>query len=363
MNKFPLRPASTAIAASMALLLVSCSGIDGADDANGGTVNADGSVTVENCGEEMTYPADPSMLAYDSGIISIALAAGAGDNLSAVASIGKAHDTLAAKYGADVIDGFDVISDKQPTLEQVVSLQPDIYFAGWNYGLSEGLGVTPDLLDQRDIATYLLTESCRQEGTDQRGLVEPWEALDIDLRNIGAIAGDSELAESVIDDIDHRLKKLNDAPQPEQTPTLFVFDSGTDAVFTSGKFGAPQAIIETAGARNQTEDLADSWVQVGWESLAADAPDAFVFVDYEGQSLEDKIKILKNHPLTRDLPAVKEDRFINLNYSMWVSSPLNIDAAEHVRKGLEKFGLVPESDIEPAMTLPESLDGREYFTR
>lgn len=48
---------------------------------------------------------------------------------------------------------------------------------------------------------------------------------------------------------------------------------------------------------------------------------------------------------------------------MWVSSPLNIDAAEHVRKGLEKFGLVPESDIEPAMTLPESLDGREYFTQ
>lgn len=294
----------------MALLLVSCSGPDGADDGNGGTVNADGSVTVENCGEEMTYPADPSMLAYDSGIISIALAAGAGDNLSAVASIGKAHDTLAAKYGADVIDGFDVISDKQPTLEQVVSLQPDIYFAGWNYGLSEGLGVTPDLLDERDIATYLLTESCRQEGTDQRGLVEPWEALDIDLRNIGAIAGDSELAESVIDDIDDRLKKLNDAPQPEQTPPC--------------SFSTPEP---TRSSRPASSALPK-------RSSRPPAP--------------------ATRPRTSPTPGCR---------SVGSPSPLNIDAAEHVRKGLEKFGLLPESDIEPAMTLPESLDGREYFTQ
>lgn len=356
MNSFKSRAVPVAIAASAALLLTSCG-----NDAGSDSVEAEGTTTVTNCGQEATYPADPSMLAYDPGIISIALAAGGGDNLTAVAAVGKDRDVLAAKYGDDVINGLDEISDKSPTLEQVVSAQPDVYFAGWNYGLSEGRGVTPDLLDQRGIDTYLLTESCRQEGTDQRGVVEPWDALETDLRNIGEIAGDPGAAEDVIKDTEDRLAKLNDAPQADEAPTVFVFDSGTDAIFTSGKFGGPQAIIEAAGGRNQTEDLEDTWVQVGWETLANDAPDAFVFVDYDGQTLAEKIEVLKSHPVTRDLPAVKENRFINLSYSMWVSSPLNIDAAEYVRKGLENFELVPSSDIEPAFILPGSLDGQEYL--
>ncbi len=356
MNKLALRAVPTAIAASMALLLVSCSG-DGADSA----AKPGGETTVVNCGKETPYPADPKMLAYDSGIISIALSAGARDNLDAVAAIGKDRDTLAAKYGADVIGGLNEIAEKQPTLEQIVAAQPDVYFSGWNYGLSEGGGVTPELLDQRGIGTYVLTESCRKEGTDRRGLVDPWEALETDLRNVGTMTGGSDQAEAVIEDIAERRKKLDAAPKADKAPTVFVFDSGTDAIYTSGRFGGPQAIIETAGGRNQAEGLDDSWVQVGWESLAKDAPDAFVFVDYDGQTFDEKVRVLKNHPVTRDLPAVKENRFVNLSYSMWVSSPLNIDAAEHLRKGLEKFGLVPESGIEPAMKLPGSLDGREHF--
>ena len=65
--------------------------------------------------------------------------------------------------------------------------------------------------------------------------------------------------------------------------------------------------------------------------------------------------------MTKDLPAVKENRFINLPYAMWTSGPLNIDAAEHVRKGMEKFNLAPKSDIKPALELPASVPGLEYF--
>ena len=89
--------------------------------------------------------------------------------------------------------------------------------------------------------------------------------------------------------------------------------------------------------------------------------DVLVFVDYPGQTFEEKVKILKERDATKDLPAVKENRFINLPYAMWTSSPLNVDAAEYVRKGYEKFGLAPASDITPALTLPDSLQGKEYF--
>lgn len=362
MSRLTLKTAAGATILVPALLLTACSTTDSADPAAASSASsAADSVTVDNCGVEVTYPADPSLWVHDSNIISIALSAGAGDAISAVSSINENRDILAAKYGAEVVDALDERSNQYPSIEQLVEIQPDIYVAGWNYGMSEASGVTPDTLAARGIRNYQLTEACRQEGTTQRGVVDPWVALETDLRNLGEIAGTASVAEEVIADHEQRLAALDTAPQPTEIPTLFVFDSGTDAIFTSGRFGAPQAIIEAAGGRNQTEGLDDTWVSVGWETLAEETPDAIVFVDYVGQSFEEKVEVLKNHPVTRDLPTVRENRFINLSYAMWTSSPLNIDAAEHVRKGLEGFGLVPESAIEPALALPASLPGQEYF--
>lgn len=47
------------------------------------------------------------------------------------------------------------------------------------------------------------------------------------------------------------------------------------------------------------------------------------------------------NPATKDLPAVKEERFLNLPYAMWTSGTLNIDAAEAVRTTLEEWELAP----------------------
>lgn len=352
--------ASFALIFTSAFVLTSCSN-DSPEAASTSTSAAAGTTTISNCGQEVSFPADPSLLVHDSGIVSIALAAGTKDNIQGVTVIGSNRDIMAAKFGEDTINSLNLISEDPLSLEQIVALQPDVFVAGWNYGFNESAGLTPELLEQRGIGSYLLTESCRQEGTTQRGIVEPWEALDDDLRNLSELAGDPKLAEDTIADTKDRLAALNEAPQAEETPTVFLFDSGSDTIFTSGRFGAPQAIIEAAGARNQTENIDDTWTTVGWEVLAAQAPDVIAFVDYEGQSFEDKVALLKANPVTRDLPAVQENRFINLNYAMWVSSPLNVDAAEIVRKAMERFQLVPESTITPALELPASLPGREYL--
>lgn len=322
---------------------------------------ADGGVTITNCGKEVTYAQADKLFVNDGNIISIALSAGAQDKIANVSSMQRDVDILSAKYGKDVISGLDSVAKEYPSLEEVVSKQPDIFVAGWNYGFDEGKNLTPDSLKDQGIDSYILTESCRQEGTTKRGIVDPWEAVEMDLANIGAITGNKETADKVVKDQQDRLAALRTADQPDTAPVAFVFDSASDTIFTSGKFGAPQAILEAAGAKNGAEDVEDTWTKVGWEHLTATKPDVFVFVEYPGQEFEEKVKILKENPVTKDLPAVKENRFINLPYAMWTSSPLNIDAAEHVRKGLEKFQLAPKSDIKPALALPDNLPGTEYF--
>ena len=87
-----------------------------------------------------------------------------------------------------------------------------------------------------------------------------------------------------------------------------------------------------------------------------------VFVDYPGQTFEEKVKILKERDATKDLPAVKENRFINLPYAMWTESPLNIDAAEYLRKAFEKHGLAPASDVSTHLEMPADLPGRDKLS-
>ena len=233
--------------------------------------------------------------------------------------------------------------------------------AGWNYGFSEG-EITPDILSEKGIHSYVLTESCRQEGTTKRGIVDPWEAVRTDISNLGTITGHSDVAKAAVDDMDTRLKAIQGAAQPEKKPVVFVFDTAKDNVLTSGKYGAPQAIIEAAGGTNATADVEDTWTKVSWERVATANPDIIAFVDYPPQTYQEKIDALKSHPATKDLPAVQEERFVNLPYAMWTESPLNIDAAEYLRKAFEKHGLAPTSDVTTHLEMPADLAGRDKLS-
>jgi len=302
---------------------------------------ASGEVTVTNCEKQVSFPSPAKRLfVNDSNLISMVLALGAEDQVAAVSSLNRDEKVLTEHYGPAVGE-LNQVSDDYPSLETVIAQRPDVMIAGWNYGYDEAKHLTPDTLATHDIGAYVLTESCRQDGGDARGIVDPWTALRDDLTNLGQITGHTKEAKQVTADLDARLDALADAPQPAKKPVLFVFDSGDKAIFTSGAFGAPQAIIEAAGGRNAVEDLRDTWTEVSWERLAAAQPDAFLFVDYPGQTFEQKVAILKSHPATRNLRAVREERFLNLPYAMWTSGPLNIDAAEGGRAALEKWGLAP----------------------
>ena len=349
----PLRPnrtnrsARTAALVATAALLTACGGAGAAD-----TSAAEGEVTISNCGEEVTFPS-PAARMYvggDGNLLAMVLALGAQDQIAGVSGLEKADQALTTTYGQEVVDALPVATKDYPTMENVIAQQPDVMLAGWNYGYSEEKKLTPDLLRDRGIAGYVLSESCRQ-ADGPRGTMDPWEALSADIDNLGAITGRTEEAQQVIADIDARRTALEQAPQAQEAPTVFLFDSGTKQIFTSGAYGGPQAIIEAGGARNATEDVQDTWTEVSWEALVSSEPDFFAFVDYDGQTFEDKVATLESNPATKDLPAVTEERYLNLPIAAWTSSPLNIDAAEQLRVALEEHDLVPESDIDPERDL------------
>lgn len=350
------RTAGLAALVVLAPTLAACAAGDDAEAAS------EGGLTVENCGEDLTV-AEPvtELYAYDGGIISIALAAGARDELVAVTGMQRDQDVLELAYPDLRVDELTVVGDTFPTLENVLAVDPQVMFAGWGYGFSEARNLVPEQVEEHGIETYLLSETCRQDD-GARGTMDAWTALTTDLRNIGELTGHAATAEEVVADIETRRAALEAAPQGEEV-TAFLFDSGTDAIFTSGSFGGPQAIFDAAGVTNATGDVEDTWTEVGWERIAASDPDVIFFVDYPGQSYEDKVAVLQANPASRDLEAVREERFVNLPYALWVSSPLNIDAAEWVRRSVEHFDLAPSSGIEPTLdiTALDALPGNDWL--
>lgn len=333
--KHPIRMLS---AAALAVTLAAC----------GSPHAATGDLTVRNCGAESSFPAPAQrMFVNDSNMISMVLALGAQDQVTAVSSMQQDITVLRNHYGP-AVDALKSVADESPSRETVLAQGPDVVVAGWNYGYDESKNLTPESLRAAGIAAYILTESCRQRaGERPRGVVEPWTALREDLTNLGAITGRGERATALVDDLDRRLAALAAAPKPERTPRIFLFDSGSDTIFSSGSFGAPQAILDAAGGRNVLSDVPDTWTAVSWERLAGADPDAIMFVDYPMQSYAQKVEMLRAKPGINQLRAVTEGRFLNLPYAMWTSGPLNIDAAEQIRKQLEQWGLVPPSDIAP----------------
>ena len=71
-----------------------------------------------------------------------------------------------------------------------------------------------------------------------------------DLLNLGAIFNVRERAEALVAGYKAELAafetKLDRTGEPVR---VFVYDSGDDQVFTSGRYGIPTAMIEAAGGR------------------------------------------------------------------------------------------------------------------
>ena len=339
--------AVAALGLSCLLTLAACGGTPAASpSASGATAASATQVAVTNCGAEVSYPAPVTRIhAHDSGIISIVLATGAGSSLTSISSLDRDRATVARYYGTQDLDRVKDVATSLPSLESLIALNPQVVFAGWNYGFKEG-GVTPDRLTANGITPYLLTESCRPAaGQKQRGVMPPWDALRTDLANIGKITGHEKEAAAAIADLDTRLAALQSAPQAATKPSILLFDSASDTVFTSGNKAGPQAVIDAAGGVNVMADVDDSWTKVSWERVAQTRPDFIAFVEYGSQTFAEKVALLESNPATKDLPAVKEKRFLNLPYTMWVSSPLNIPAAEQLRARLEQANLGPKSQL------------------
>lgn len=289
-------------------------------------------VTVDNCGTPLTFDAAPKRaVVHDLNMTEMAFALGLQPSIVGLTGITgwyKVGPEFAAEQGA-----IPELAPKYPTIENLVAVQPDLFFAGWYYGMKPGGDVTPDTLAPHGIKTLLLTESCIH--LDKARPAASMDLLFGDVDRLGKVFGKEAEAGKLVEGWKAELADIQAKAGDNRGTRVFLYDSGEDKPFTAGKFAIPTAMIDAAGGANVMADLETSWGTTDWETVAARNPEFLVLLDYQDDAGYQKLlTFLEQHPAMKETDAVKNKRFVALRYAELTPGPANIAAIDKMAKAM-----------------------------
>ncbi len=291
-------------------------------------------ITVDNCGEPLVFDTKPErIVVHDMNMTDMAFALGLQDNIVGLTGITGWYKT-SPDFDAQRGD-IPELAPKYPTVENLVAVEPDMFFAGWYYGMKPGGDVTPDTLEPFGIKTMVLTESCIHLNKDR-----PEASMDLlfdDVLRLGTVMQVEDKANALVSGWKDQLATIEAKTADLEKPRVFLLDGPADAPFTAGKYAIPDAMISAAGGVNVTHDMDTSWGRTSWEAVAASNPEFLVLLDYQtGNGAADTFKFLQEHPVMSQTDAVKNERWIGLRYEELTPGPANIEAIQKMATAMHR---------------------------
>ncbi|MDY0072746.1 MAG: ABC transporter substrate-binding protein [Thauera sp.] len=283
-------------------------------------------VEVEVCGELQRYDAVPQrVVTHDVNITEMLLHLGLGERLVGYSGL-RGNKNVAPQYRAQLA-GVPELSTQGMNLEAVIGAGADFVFGGWSYGFREG-EVTPAVLREFGIQSYVLTESCvRKVARTAVSLEDTFN----DMLNLGRIFRIEQTVEALVAQQRAELQAVTDALQGiKARPKVLVYDSGANAFTTVGRFGMPNAMIEAAGGRNIFDDIPSNWPRGNWENVVERNPDWIVIIDYDHPGPQGKIDFLRSKAELATVTALQQGNFVVLTYAEATPGPGNVAAVRRL---------------------------------
>jgi iron complex transport system substrate-binding protein len=304
-----------------------------------------------NCGHTVRFDKPPQkIVSIGQGMTEILFSLGLGDKVAGT-----------AVWVGPVLKEFEVenrrikrLADNDPSFESVVGEAPDLVTAEfeWHVG-SQGSVGKREQFETLGINTYVSPADCvakvNTDGGD--GVRKQLFTMDLiyqEIRELSQIFDIKDRGDALIADLKKRESaavasiggaKLGDIP------VVFWFSSKEVAgdAFIAGKNGAPAYILKTLGARNVVT-TEEEWPLVGWETIASANPSVIVIatMDRRRYAADDpavKIDFLEKDPVTSQLDAVRNKRFIQMDAQSMNPTIRTIDGIETLAQGIKAFGL------------------------
>lgn len=288
-------------------------------------------LTLDNCGVQVTLPAAPQrVVTIKSTATEMLLALGLGDRIVGVGfQDGPAPEPWTAAAAA-----LPILSDKLPSQEVVLETEPDFIYGGWESNFAaDGAGERPTLA-ALGVATYVSPAACRS--------IKPakltFDEVFAQIGEMGTIFDAAPAAEALIAEQKAALAAVS--PDARGLTALW-YSSGTKAPYVGAGSGAPQMMLEALGLENIMADVDDGWVAASWEAVVDANPDVIVLVDATWNSAEQKKKLLAENPITSQLDAVINQRYLIVPFPASEAGVRNVGATADMAAQLAGLNFAP----------------------
>lgn len=326
----------SAVAASAGLLMLGLSACSGSDASDGANVSeADYPLSIENCGEEITFDAAPErIISLAQPQTDLLIELGLGAAVVGQAQVAPADGLAGGAEELDEAEDIEVIGEGSvPAREVTISQAPDLVLAPtvWDLDGAEGFATTEDL-HEAGAEVYLAAAGC----SDRRPTRSVQDTV-VDIETLGTAFGVEERADELVADYESGLAEVADAVagvEPVRVAEVYVWGSDIQSLVGSDETD----LVAAAGGQNIFEAGDPQFggmlfANLSAEVVAAEEPEAFVFAAGSTEEADEVRELLRTtFPST---PAVQND--VLIAYSSTSSLPGSLttpDAVRHVAEQL-----------------------------
>ena len=288
-------------------------------------------LTIDNCGMQVDLVAAPArVVTIKSTATEMLLALGLEDK---IVGVGFQDGPVPAPW-ADAAVGLPVLADKLPSQEVVLEVEPDFIYGGWESNFAaDGAGERATLAEL-GIASYVSPAACRS--------IKPakltFDEVFAEIAEIGTIFNAAEAADTLIAEQKAELAAI--APDTRGLTAVW-YSSGTKAPYVGAGSNAPAMMMETLGLENIMAGVDDGWVAASWEAVVDANPDVIVLVDAAWNSAEQKKKLLAENPITSQLDAVVNQRYLTVPFPASEAGVRNVGATADMAAQLAGLSFTP----------------------
>jgi ABC-type Fe3+-hydroxamate transport system substrate-binding protein len=231
-----------------------------------------------------------------------------------VYSLGAGADVVAisdfTKYPKEALQKPSIGLPLNPSIEAIVALRPDLVVGSGDLNVLE----SADSLERLGIPVFM---------ADPHGI----EGIYASILSIGKALNRDANAASLVARLRARLAAVNSSVADK--PKLRVFMAiWYDPVMTIGRKAFIGEMIEAAGGRSVTDDIAQEWPEISLESVVSRQPDAILFIKGSKLTAEE----LKTRPGWEHVRAVQQGRVYYVDDRIQYPSPAAFDALEGLAK-------------------------------
>jgi ABC-type Fe3+-hydroxamate transport system substrate-binding protein len=231
-----------------------------------------------------------------------------------VYSLGAGADVVAisdfTKYPREALQKPSIGLPLSPSIEAIVALHPDLVLGSGDLNVLESAGS----LQRLGIPVFMV---------DPHGI----DGIYASILNIGKALNRETAADTLVAQLRTRVElvKARVAGKPRLRVLMAIW---YDPVMTIGKKAFIGELIEVAGGRSVTGDIAQEWPEISLESIVSRQPDALLFI--KGAKLT--VEGLKTRPGWEHVKAVQQGRVFYVDNRIQYPSPVAFDALEDLAK-------------------------------